>query len=166
MPEKMGQEHCSEYAARLESALESRNSGARAALEPELSAHLNECEDCRAAFENAELARTLLNWGMSPAEPRFGFSTRVLAEIRAEQAQRESSGSIFWRPVERLAGRFAMAAAAIVLVLSVFAYEREQPSTRSASSTEITELVQQPDTSQPQTPDEVLVSLSERPNGR
>ena len=165
MPEKMNHEHCDEFAARLESALGSRRNAVEP-LEPELAAHLHECESCRAAFDDAELARTLLTWGVSPAVPGYGFSTRVMAGIRAEQGRREAPGSIFWRPVELLAGRFAMAAAAIVLVLSFVAYESEKPSTRSTASTEITELVPQPDTSQPQTPDEVLVSLSERPNGR
>lgn len=165
MPEKMNHEHCDEFAARLESALDSRTNSSEQ-LEPELAAHLHECETCRAAFDDAELAHTLLNWGVSPAAPSYGFSTRVLAGIRAEKARRESTGSIFWRPVELLAGRFAMAAAAIVLVLSFVAYESERPSTHSTASTEITELVPQPDTSQPQTPDDVLVSLSERPNGR
>ncbi|HET9400137.1 MAG TPA: hypothetical protein VFO34_04215 [Candidatus Acidoferrales bacterium] len=165
MPEKMNQEHCDEFAARLESALDSRMSSA-GLLETELAAHLQECENCRVTFDDAELAQKLLNWGVSPAAPSYGFSTRVMAGIRAEQARREASGSIFWRPVELLAGRFAMAAAAIVLVLSFVAYESEKPSTRSTASAEITELVPQPDTSQPQTPDDVLVSLSERPNGR
>lgn len=65
-----------------------------------------------------------------------------------------------------LAGRFAMGAAALVLALSVFVYEGQQPNTRGGNAVEMTELVQQPDTSQPQSLDEVLASLAERPNGR
>lgn len=166
MPENMGQDRCGEFATRLESVVEAQAGAASGMLEPELAAHLKSCESCQAAYEDAELARTLLRWGMSPAEPRYGFVTRVMAEIRAEQLRRESSGSIFWRPVELLAGRFAMAAAVIVLVMSMLVYESEQPASRPATTTEITELVQQPDTSQPQSPDDVLVSLAERSNAR
>lgn len=165
--DNMNRDLCSEFEARLETALEARASGERPAIDRDLTAHLESCANCRTAFDDAELGRALLQWGISPtAGAGLGFSTRVMAQIRAEQAGRESSGSIFWRPVEMLAGRFAMGAAALVLALSVFVYEAEQPGTHGGNAVEMTELVQQPDTSQPQTPDEVLASLAERPNGR
>ena len=165
--DNMNKDLCGEFEARLETALEARASGERPAIDSELTAHLENCANCRTAYEDAELGRALLQWGISPeAGAGLGFSTRVMAQIRAEQAGRESSGSIFWRPVEMLAGRFAMGAAALVLALSVFVYEAEHPKTRSGNTVEMTELVQQPDMSQPQTPDEVLASLAERPNGR
>jgi hypothetical protein len=165
--DKMKKDLCSEFEARLETALEARGAGETPVSDRALTEHLASCADCRSAFEDAELGRSLLQWGIEPTPGvGLGFSTRVMALIRAEQAGRESSGSIFWRPVEMLAGRFAMAAAALVLALSVFIYEGEQPNTRGGNAVEMTELVQQPDTTQPQTPDEVLASLAERSNGR
>lgn len=165
--DKMKRDLCGEFEARLETALEARAAGETPVADRALTEHLDSCADCRSAFQDAELGRSLLRWGIEPTPGAgLGFSTRVMAQIRAEQAGRESSGSIFWRPVEMLAGRFAMGAAALVLALSVFVYEAEQPNTRSGNTVEMTELVQQPDTSQPQTPDEVLASLAERPNGR
>ena len=165
--DNMKRDLCGEFEARLETAVEAHASGERPAIDSDLTAHLEACASCRAAFEDADLGRALLRWGISPsAGAGLGFSTRVMAQIRAEQTGRESSGSIFWRPVETLAGRFAMGAAALVLALSVFVYEGEQPNTHSGNTVEMTELVQQPDMSQPQTPDEVLASLAERPNGR
>jgi hypothetical protein len=165
--DNMNRDLCGEFEARLETALEARASGERPAIDRDLTAHVETCTSCRAAFEDAELGRSLLRWGIEAAPGAgLGFSTRVMAQIRAEQVGRESSGSIFWRPVEMLAGRFAMGAAALVLALSVFVYEGQQPNTRGGNAVEMTELVQQPDTSQPQSLDEVLASLAERPNGR
>ena len=94
---------------------------AKQSTDPDVGHISFHCERCRSAFEDAGLSRTLLRWGIEPAEPRFGFSTRVLAAIRAEQGTRWAA-SIFWRPVEDLAARVSVAAATAVLLLSFYVY--------------------------------------------
>jgi hypothetical protein len=166
---KATEDVCDNYALRLENALEVAEGGKTASLDPDVRAHLVHCERCRSAFEDAGLSRTLLRWGIEPAEPRFGFSTRVLAAIRAEQETRASAASIFWRPVENLAARVSIAAATAVLLLSFYVYAFVAPLNHSAESAQDipAALVPQPEIRPaPQTKDDVLMYLAERDNGR
>jgi hypothetical protein len=163
------QDVCDDYALRLENVLEAAEAGEQVSLDPDLQGHVANCGRCLAAFEDAGLGRTLLRWGIAPApEPGFGFSTRVLATIRAEQQRRAPGGSIFWRPVELLAGRVALAAATVVMLLGFYVYAFVVPQARSAElGQEISALVPQPEIQPaPQTKDDVLVLLAEHDNGR
>jgi predicted anti-sigma-YlaC factor YlaD len=156
---------CSAYAVRLESALESAAND-RPALDADLEAHLASCAGCRVAFEDAAVARQLLEASLAPVAPSFGFSTRVLANIRAEEA-RQAQGSIFWRPLEHLAAKVALVAATIVLLLSfyVYGFMPRNPTGTVATDQNLT-LVPQPENQQPNTPDDVLMYLAENGHAR
>jgi hypothetical protein len=156
---------CEPYEARLADAVDrAAERGQQLSLGADLAAHVASCAQCREGVDAAELSRVLLRWGLEPtvgAQP--GFMTRVFAQIRAEEQRRAAQKISFWAPLEHLAGRVALAACAAVMVMSFYIYAYVEP---GAPIQEVTELVQQPDTQQPQTPDEVLISLAERGNVR
>ena len=115
-------------------------------------------------LSSAELSRALLRWGLEPTlGAPLGFMTRVFAAIRVEEERLTTQRISFWRPLEHLAGRVALAACAAVMVVSFYVYAYVAP---HGQSQDVTELVQQPDIQQPQTPDDVLMSLAERTNVR
>ena len=151
---------CEEYAARLEDLLESGEAQPAA----ELAAHLGRCAACREAFEVARLSQALLRGGLEPApQPGGAFATRVIARIREE----EGSGQQFWRPLERLASRLALAAAMALLVLTVYLFEFAPPRNRGpvVTQAEATEGFPQP-AEQPTSKDEILLTLAESNHGR
>lgn len=156
---------CSAYAVRLESVLESAGTD-RPALDADLEAHVASCADCRLAFEDAEMARQLLQESLAPAVPSFGFSTRVLASIRAEET-RQAQGSIFWRPLEHLAAKVALVGATIVLLLSFYVYGfMPRNGTGAVATDQNLTLVPQPENQTPATPDDVLMYLAENGHAR
>jgi hypothetical protein len=156
---------CEPYEGKLADAVERAAEREQdVSLSADLALHVSSCARCREGVENAELSRALLRWGLDPAEgPRPGFMTRVVASIRAEEERRAARKTTFWSPLEHLAGRVAVAACAAVMVVSFYVYAYVAP---NEASTDVTELVQQPDIQQPQTPDDVLISLAERGNVR
>ncbi|HUK30850.1 MAG TPA: hypothetical protein VLV89_07030 [Candidatus Acidoferrum sp.] len=156
---------CEPYEARLTDAVErAAERGQELSLSADLALHVSSCARCREGVESAELSRALLRWGFDPADGlRPGFMTRVSAAIRAEEDRRAAQRTIFWSPLEHLAGRVALVACAVVMVVSFYVYSYVAP---NGPGQEVTELVQQPDIQQPQTPDEVLISLAERGNVR
>ncbi len=118
-------------------------------------------------MEAARLSRELLCEGLeAAAAPEGAFATRVLAGIRAEESRRLAAGE-FWRPIERLASRLALTAAAVLLVLSVYLYESAPQRNRVqlSTQTEATEGFPEP-AAEPASQDEVLLSLSENVHGR
>ncbi len=158
-----GRTACKEYEAMLEDLLE----GGADSAAPELAAHLERCGGCRQALEAARFGQELLREAMEPAEaPGAAFATRVVANIRFEEAKRLSAG-VFWRPLERLASRLALSAAAALLVLGIYLYEYAPPRHLDwvAAQTEVTEVFPEP-ASQPANQDDVLLSLAERGHGR
>ncbi|MFZ0821248.1 MAG: hypothetical protein WAM91_14360 [Candidatus Acidiferrales bacterium] len=156
---------CEPYEARLADAVDrAAEPGQELSLGADLAAHVSSCAHCREGVDAAELSRALLRWGLEPtAGAQPGFMTRVFAQIRAEEERRAAQKITFWGPLEHLAGRVALAACAAVMVMSFYIYAYVAP---SGTSQDVTELVQQPDIQQPQTPDEVLISLAERGNVR
>jgi len=159
--------NCGRYEVELADAVErATERGQGLSLSAELASHVAGCERCRQGVESVDLSRALLRWGLEPAGgPRPGFAMSVLAAVRAEEDRLAMQRTIFWRPLEHLAGRVALGACAAVMVLSFYVYVYVAPQA-SGQSQDLTELVQQPDTQQPQTPDEVLMSLAERNNVR
>jgi hypothetical protein len=156
---------CEPYEARLADAVErAAERGQELSLGAGLAAHVSSCAHCREGVGGVELSRALLRWGLEPtAAARPGFMTRVFAAIRTEEERRAAQKMTFWRPLEHLAGRVALAACAAVMVMSFYIYAFVAP---RGSIQDVTELVQQPDTQQPQTPDDVLISLAEHGNVR
>jgi hypothetical protein len=162
----MKQDPCGDLAARLESALELAEGGARATLAPDLEQHLQTCAACSEAFEVAALGRSLLQSAIEPAVPSYAFSTRVLATIRSEEAQ-AAQGSIFWRPLEHLAAKVALVAATVVMLLSFYVYGFvPRGGSGSVAQDQGFTLVPQPEIQQPATKDDVLLFLAEGGHGR
>jgi hypothetical protein len=162
---------CENYELRLEDAAElAAERGEQIALSPDLSAHVSSCARCSDALDAISVSRSLLLAGFEPtAAPSPFFAKRVMATIRAEEAQRTQS-SPFWSPLQHLAARIAMGAGIAVILLSGYAYSSsvssdavDNPSINAAAY----ELVphQQLDP-QPKSKDEVLMSLVERSNAR
>ncbi len=152
---------CAVYELRLEDYLNGALDRDSAA---EVETHLERCAGCREALESARLAQKLLFEDLVPAaEPVAAFATRVMAGIRAEEERRQQ----FWRPLELLASRLALSAAALLMLLTVYVFEYvtpRQPVTVS-SQTRITEGWPEP-SAQPANPDDVLLSIAENGHGR
>lgn len=183
---------CPEYSARLEdrleSTLESVPGGALslpakgkldAKHDATLEAHLLECARCRAALDDAGFAGQLIRSASASESPSVDtnldmFARRVMAAIREESWRRNAIGGI-WRPLELLASRFALAAAVVLLALSVYLAEFAPPfhmpttsaqteaSQAEGTETEIGAGLPEPP-AQPSSQDEVLTSLAEKTN--
>lgn len=162
---------CEKYAVRLEDAVENAaERGEGLSLSADLAAHVADCKHCSETLDSVALSKALLRWGLEPtAGPGPGFARRVVAAIRAEEDRRTSRKMVFWLPVEQLAGRMAMAAAMVVFALTVYVYAYIVPQTRVGSTAQVEsyELVQQPQVDpEPQSKDEVLMSILERNHAR
>ena len=104
---------CRKYEARLEDCLQGAD-------DIELSEHLRQCADCRAALENSRLGGVLLREAWEPAgEPRSAFVAGVMARIREEKMRTESPAA-FWNPLEFLASRVSLTAAALLFAMAVY----------------------------------------------
>jgi hypothetical protein len=153
--DERGRTACSEYEATWEDYLQGPEG---AATTQEATAHLAHFPACREALEASRLGRELLRNGLEPArEPSGAFATRVAASIRAEEGRRLQ----FWRPLEILASRLALSAAAVLLVLGAYLFQslpsrnRGQIPTQSEVSGAFPEPVREPADK-----DEVLVTLA------
>jgi len=152
---------CAAYELRLEDYLNGALDRDSAA---EVETHLERCAACREALESARFAQKLLCEDLAPAaEPLGAFATRVMAGIRAEEERRQQ----FWRPLELLASRLALSAAALLMLLTVyvFGYVTPHQPVAVSSQTRITEDWPEP-AAQPANPDDVLFSIGENGHGR
>jgi hypothetical protein len=125
---------CRKYEARLEDYLQGVD-------DSELDEHLSKCADCRAALENSRLGGQLLRdaWepgseahiaggstlhlnrsvqGRSPHASNV-FLAGVMARIREEKLRAESPAA-FWNPLEFLASRVSVTAAALLFALALY----------------------------------------------
>jgi len=144
----------------------------RPEADSQLDEHLRGCPECRQALDDAFLASDLLHQADAPAlDAPTNFSMRVMASIREEISRREAP-NVIWRPLELLASRFAVAAATVLLLLSIYlaefappfrpapvASQTEVSSQTEASSQEAGPVMPEPP-AQPSNPDEVLMSLA------
>jgi predicted anti-sigma-YlaC factor YlaD len=158
------QRGCREYEVRMEDHLGVAPEAVES--DPELTAHLRECAQCRESFAAAQLSGRLFFSAEEPeVQPSEAFVTRVMAAIHQEQARLLAPAAV-WRPLEVLASRFALVAAVVLLALSVFLGEfapaLRQPDV--GATTEIAGDWPEPPTP-PATQDEVLMSLAEAENG-
>jgi hypothetical protein len=104
---------CRKYEARLEDYLHGIGDSG-------LDEHLAQCAGCRAALENSRLGGQLLRGAWKPTnEPRSAFLAGVMARIQ-DQKMRADSPATFWNPLEFLASRLSLTAAALLLALSVY----------------------------------------------
>jgi len=148
---------CRKFEARLEDF-------ANGCADSDLNKHLNTCAHCREAVATARLSGNLLRKALEPAaEPSGAFRTRVMARIR-EEKRRSESPMAFWNPLEFLASRMALTAATLLLALSAYlvGFAPHRAPSMAVSGTELraTDFPQVPQ--DPQSNEEVLVSLSER----
>jgi hypothetical protein len=148
----------------MESRLEDFLSGAQ---DPELQAHLSQCERCSTALEDSRLAGSLLREALEPAsEPTQAFLANVMARIHQQDVEVRSPAA-FWAPLEFLASRLSLTAAVILLALSVYLVEftPHRSLTLGSIRTELSasDFPQPP--SDPVSNEEVLQSLAERTNG-
>jgi len=159
---------CEHYEARLEDAVGiAVERGEQIALGDDLAAHVSSCANCREALDAVTLSGSLLRSGLEPtAAPGPFFAKRVMAVIRAEEEHLAAQGSIFWRPVQHLAARMALVAAVLVMALTVYVYAAPGGVTNAQSETAYELVPHQQLDPQPQSKDEVLMSLVERDNGR
>jgi predicted anti-sigma-YlaC factor YlaD len=157
--------NCESYRARMEDRL--GDGAGFAGADPELDAHLRQCAECRDAFAAGAFAGELVRSACETTTPPVtgAFVTRVMAAIREEQNRLTVPGAI-WRPIELLASRFALAAAVVLLGLSVYLVEFAPPFDMppTSSPAEIGASLLEPP-AQPANPDEVLTSLLETENG-
>ncbi len=143
----------------LEEYVEGRLDASRTA---EMTAHLNECPNCRETVEAAAAAGRILREARAPAgNPAETFWTRLGAQLREEEERRLAVGD-FWGALERLAWRFSMGTAVVVLVLAGYLVT-QGPVEHSPETAERREIFQEPE--QPQNQDEVLITLANRGNG-
>src|SRR5579862_2092289 len=169
--EKLSGTACEKYEARLEEAVErAAERGEILALSADLAMHVSGCEHCGQSLDAASLSNALLRWGLEPtAAPGPWFAARVLSAIRAEEDRRTSQRQFFWLPLEHLSARMAIAAATVVMGLTIYVYAYVVPQSKvgTTAQTETYELVPQPQIDpQPQSKDEVLMSILERNNAR
>jgi hypothetical protein len=165
---KQNENSCEQFELQLADAAElSAERGEQIALSADLAAHVSNCARCSEALEAISVSRSLLHAGFEPtAAPSPFFAKRVMANIRAEENRLAAQGSTFWSPMQHLAARIAMVAGVLVMALTIYAYTFNS-STSVDSTVNVTayELVphQQLDP-QPQSKDELLMSLVERSN--
>ena len=89
-----------------------------------------------------------------------------MASVR-EATNAEQAPVSIWRPLELLASRFALVAAAVLLCLSLYLAEFAPRSADDGgtSQAEIGAGMPEPPAAPPSNQDDVLISLSEMPNG-
>lgn len=152
---------CRKFEARFEDYL-------AGAPDARMESHLQLCEHCRAAIEDARLAGDLLREAWEPAsEPSQAFVANVMARIRRDEAQAKSPAA-FWTPFEFLASRLSLTAAVLLLALSVYLMEFAPRRTVALGSvqTELSAADFPQPPGDPVSNEEVLQSLAERNNGR
>lgn len=152
---------CPEYQASLEDVL--REGEARVAPNSALDRHLQACADCRNALEDALIAGKLMRHARDPENACSpAFVTRVMASIR--EATQPVPNTI-WRPLELLASRMALAAALVLLALSVYLREITPARTIAVNAAaEVGAILPEPP-AQPANADEVLMSLADTGGG-
>jgi hypothetical protein len=158
---------CGKCEARLEDYLQG-------GADEDLQNHLRQCGHCREALENSRTGAQLLRdaWESGAATdisaiPRSAFVAGVMARIREEEIRSESPAA-FWNPLEFLASRLSLTAAAILFALSVymvgFAPHRSALAPSSRTELNAADFPQPP--GDPESNEEVLQSLVERNYGR
>lgn len=155
---------CGKYEARLEDYLQGGQ-------DPELSVHLSQCGDCRAALEKSRIGGQLLRDAWEPREMTVGgavpahsaFVAGVMAKIREEKLRAESPAA-FWNPLEFLASRLSLTAAIVLFALSMYMVgiaPRHAPARTELNAADFPQPPGDPDNNE-----EVLQSLVERSYGR
>jgi len=133
-----------------------------------LTAHLEDCRECREALEDARLAGRLVSVFQKTDDPSAMFTRRVMAQIdAAERWMREQRS--FWRPIEALSWRLAFSAALALALLFTYSFRTPSPVTAPAASAVLvpqTDAFAVPISAPPSTGDEVLMAIAEKHHER
>jgi predicted anti-sigma-YlaC factor YlaD len=152
---------CRKYEARLEDYLQGAD-------DLELDEHLSHCANCRSALENSRLGGQLLRDAWEPtSEPQSAFLVGVMARIQNEKIRAESPAA-FWNPLEFLASRVSLTAAAVLFALSVYMVgftPHRTPTSPVSAQTELNAADFPQPPGDPDSNEEVLQSLVERDYG-
>jgi len=152
---------CKTYEVRLEDYLQGVD-------DSELNEHLRQCAECSAALENSRMGGKLLRDAWEPAgEAGNTFLAGVMARIREEKMRAESPAA-FWNPLEFLASRVSLTAAAVLFVLSVYMVgfaPRRAPILPASARTELNAADFPQPPGDPDSNEEILQSLVERNYG-
>ena len=157
---------CRRFRVQLEELIESDGLRQPAACSDRtFEAHLESCDPCRQALEDARLANELMrDAAVPPSVAPEIFVARVMNAISADVS---SQVRAIWRPLELLASRFALVAAAVLLALSVYLTEFAPPFREVATANSQIALgagLPEPP-AQPSNADEVLISIAETHDG-
>ncbi|HUC52617.1 MAG TPA: hypothetical protein VMR90_01130 [Candidatus Cybelea sp.] len=96
--------------------------------------HLSTCANCQEAVEDLLAVRKIFKGVASVAETgRPWFTTRVMAAIAAREGELTERAST-WLAVPKFASRLALASAALLLVASVWLYDRPLPALNQQAS--------------------------------
>lgn len=152
---------CRKYEARLEDYLQGAD-------DLELDEHLSHCANCRSALENSRLGGQLLRDAWEPtSEPQSAFLAGVMARIQNEKMRAESPAA-FWNPIEFLASRVSLTAAAVLFALSVYMVgftPHRTPTSPVSAQTELNAADFPQPPGDPDSNEEVLQSLVESDYG-
>lgn len=167
---------CRRFEARLEDRLESLRWELPVPVDRELSAHLESCQNCRLALEDARAAGALLRAAYEPVpESLTGnpyFASRVSARLRRAEGQ-QVAGTEFWPALEFLSLRLTAGALTLAILLGAWTIwigwpgsqqlatgGRARPGVESVRSRSGEARVLFPETSrQPASADEVVLTL-------
>ncbi len=176
---------CRRFEARLEDRLESLRWELPVPVDHELSAHLEVCEKCRMALEDARAACALLQAGSEPLPESMTsdpyFASRVAARVRAAESD-HAGNTDFWPALEFLSLRLTAGALSLALILGAWAAwagrgssaqlagrGRTRPAVEAVRGRAGEARVLFPETSrQPASGDEVVLTLvsSDEPGGK
>jgi len=154
-----------EYEAKLEDYLGGHLSGADAR---ELAEHLQRCELCGAALEDARASVRLLQLAEVAPDPGPAFPRVVMARIRSElETGREARG--LWQLFISLAWRFAATATLALLVMVTVEVAQHQrppaPNVALVRSAEVRDLFTTDADRIPATRDDMLLMVAETEHG-
>ncbi len=160
----MSSEHkqgtCEQFADRFEDYL----TGELPRSEAErLTAHLDACDDCRAALDDMRISARLVSAFEPVPDPGAGFARTVMARIDVAERWLKDQRS-FWRPFEAVAWRLAFSA--MLALAFLFAYgirvsHQPGPATATAISAQQPDIFTVPVSTAPSNSDDVLVAIAE-----
>ena len=158
---------CSQFESLLEDYLDSSVNAADATR---VQAHMQECAQCREAFEtarmSAQLFRAAAPVGMTP-DP--GFSRTVMARIRMAESEVFAENAGFWQSLVTLGWRFAATAALALIALVAYdagSARHAQPDQMGIRPIQTSDFFFASDPAQPPANrDDVLIMVAETDHG-
>jgi hypothetical protein len=156
---------CEKFEALLEDFLH----GSLACAEAKnVAKHLNQCDGCRGAFEDAAASARLLHAAEPTADPGLGFSRMVMARIRTAEQGRVVRAAGFWQPFVPVGWTFAATATLALGVLLTYGAgwaKRPQPNVASTRPTVVHDMFSPEPAGAPANADELQMLATETNHG-